>query len=207
MKTLVTGGAGFIGSNFVNYLLRDEKISQEISKITVLDKLTYAGNLRNLDKLTNNTKFEFQLGDINDKKLLCTLIEKCDWIINFAAETHVDRSITNPDNFIYSNINGTYNLIKICNELRNKNFLQISTDEVYGSIYEGSASENAPLNPSSPYSSSKASADLIVKSFVKTHGIHAIITRCSNNYGLNQNNEKMIPTIIQNISRDLPIPV
>lgn len=215
MKTyLVTGGAGFIGSNFIYYLLN----KYEDIKVINLDKLTYAGNLENLKGIENDSRYIFVHGDICDKNILSKVFEKydIDYVVNFAAESHVDRSIKDPEIFIKTNILGTANLLNTAKaywETANgfkegKKYLQVSTDEVYGSLgQEGYFTENTPINPHSPYSSSKAGADLVVKAYFDTYGIPINITRCSNNYGPYQFPEKLIPLIINNCLNKRPIPV
>ena len=214
MKTiLVTGGAGFIGSNFVNWLLGKYKDFTVIN----LDNLTYAGNTDNLKNIENSPRYKFIKGDICDANMVNTVLEKYgpDYIVNFAAESHVDRSISNPLIFAQTNIIGVAILLDTAHRLwgktgfDGKSFVQVSTDEVYGSIgQEGIPfSEESPLLPNSPYSASKASADLMVRSFVKTYRFPAIITRCCNNYGPRQYTEKFIPTCITNALRNEPIPV
>ena len=204
MRVLVTGGAGFIGSNFVRRIV-DGSLSG-ISHITVLDKLTYAGTLSNLEMLPAGS-FEFVHGDIGDPDLVSGLTRKHDAIVNFAAESHVDRSITGARDFIETNVMGTQNLLD--SSLRNdmKTFVQVSTDEVYGTISEGSWTEEFPLLPNSPYSASKASADLIVRSYHQTFGLDVRTTRCSNNYGPHQFPEKVIPLFVTNLidSRKVPL--
>lgn len=204
MRVLVTGGAGFIGSNFVRRIV-DGSLSG-ISHITVLDKLTYAGTLSNLEMLPAGS-FEFVHGDIGDPDLVNGLTRKHDAIVNFAAESHVDRSITGARDFIETNVMGTQNLLD--SSLRNdmKTFVQVSTDEVYGTISEGSWTEEFPLLPNSPYSASKASADLIVRSYHQTFGLDVRTTRCSNNYGPHQFPEKIIPLFVTNLidSRKVPL--
>ncbi len=203
MKVLVTGGAGFIGSNFVRYFL--EKYPSY--SIVNLDKLSYAGNLDNLADLRENPRHRFVRGDINDKPLVDQLSQETETIIHFAAETHVDRSIVGPDDFIQSNINGTAALLEASRKHQHRLFLHISTDEVYGSCAEGEFCEDALLAPSSPYSASKASSDLLVSAYHQTYNLPTIITRCSNNYGPYQFPEKLIPLIITNAleGRDLPV--
>ena len=200
MNLLVTGGAGFIGSNFVEYLSKKYNY-----KLIILDKLTYAGNLDNLKGLNY---YKFIKGDICDFDLVFEICENenIDIIINFAAETHVDNSIQNPNNFIQTNINGTFNLLEVAKNLNIK-LLHISTDEVYGSLKKEIADENYPYRPNSPYSASKASSDLLVRSYIKTYGIKAIVTNCSNNFGPKQHEEKLIPTIIKNALNKNPIPI
>lgn len=196
MNILVTGGAGFIGSNFVHMLVD----SHEDYKITVLDKLTYAGNIRNLDDVLD--KIVFISGDICDK-----IHGTYDVIFNFAAETHVDRSIENPYGFIRSNIDGTFNLLEYARRHDINRFVQISTDEVYGSLEVGSASETSVLNPSSPYSASKAAADHLVMSYFKTYDLPILITRSSNNFGPYQHPEKLIPMSILKLLLHSKIPI
>lgn len=192
---LVTGGAGFIGSNFVYYML--DKYSDY--KIINLDLLTYAGNIHNLDGLKDNPHHIFVKGNINNKELVRYLIEtyNIDSIINFAGESHVDRSILHAEEFIDTNIKGVMNLLDITKELHLEKYLQVSTDEVYGTLgSEGYFTEDMPLLPNSPYSASKAAADLLVRSYYETYGLNVNITRCSNNYGPYQFPEKLIPLMI-----------
>ena len=204
MRVLVTGGAGFIGSNFVRRIV-DGSLSG-INHVTVLDKLTYAGTLTNLEMLPSGS-FEFIQGDIGDSELVNSVVSKHDAIVNFAAESHVDRSITGARDFVETNVLGTQNLLD--SALRNnlKTFLQISTDEVYGTIDEGSWHEEYPLLPNSPYSASKASADLLVRSYHRTFGLDTIITRCSNNYGPHQFPEKVIPLFVTNLIDGKKVPL
>ena len=204
MRVLVTGGAGFIGSNFVRRIV-DGSLSG-INHVTVLDKLTYAGTLTNLEMLPSGS-FEFIQGDIGDSELVNSVVSKHDAIVNFAAESHVDRSITGARDFVETNVLGTQNLLD--SALRNnlKTFVQISTDEVYGTIDEGSWHEEYPLLPNSPYSASKASADLLVRSYHRTFGLDARITRCSNNYGPHQFPEKVIPLFVTNLIDDKKVPL
>ena len=217
MKTyLVTGCAGFIGSNFVHYML--EKY-QDI-RLVNLDKLTYAGNLENLEDIKDDARHIFVKGDICDKALVTDLIAKYDpdYVINFAAESHVDRSIRNPEIFVESNVLGTVNLLQCCKDAwydadaktwkEGKKYLQVSTDEVYGSLgAEGYFHETTPLDPRSPYSASKTSADLFVKAYHETYKMPVSITRCSNNYGPYHFPEKLIPLIIKNILEGKSLPV
>ena len=200
MRVLVTGGAGFIGSNFVEMALSGQ--FPAITKVLVLDKLTYAGKLSNLSSAINNKNFEFFEGDICDPEIVEKLVSKVDAVINFAAESHVDRSIQNSTEFIKTNVLGTQVLLDAAVKHQVKRFIQISTDEVYGSILEGSWDENEPLEPNSPYSASKAAADLLVRSYFVTHGLSINITRCSNNFGPKQDPEKLIPNFILKIKNN-----
>jgi dTDP-glucose 4,6-dehydratase len=204
LKILVTGGAGFIGSNFVRTLLSNPHPS--FQAITVLDKLTYAGTLTNLAGLPIDD-FEFIQGDICDQKLVNELGGRHDVIINFAAESHVDRSINSSRDFVVTNIVGTQTLLETLRIGTVQTMIQISTDEVYGSIVKGSWDENCPLEPNSPYAASKASADLIARSYFKTFGADVRITRCSNNYGPNQYPEKIIPLFITNLIEGKKLPL
>lgn len=215
MKTyLITGGAGFIGSNFIHYML--EKYDE--IRIVNLDKLTYAGNLENLISCETDERYIFVQGDICNRELVSSLMAKYtpDFVINFAAESHVDRSIVNPEIFVTTNVLGTVNLLKCCMDawysggqwIDGKKYLQISTDEVYGALGpEGFFMETTPLNPHSPYSASKGSADLMVKAFHDTYGMPVNITRCSNNYGPYQFPEKLIPLMINNACHHRALPV
>jgi dTDP-glucose 4,6-dehydratase len=204
MRLLVTGGAGFIGSNFVRRTV-DGTLSG-ISEITVLDKLTYAGTLTNLSSLPHGS-YRFVQGDICDNELVNRLAKEHDVIVNFAAESHVDRSITGAKDFIETNVLGTQNLLDAALRNEVKTFIQISTDEVYGTISEGSWSEDFPLLPNSPYSASKASADLIARSYNRTFGLDVRTTRCSNNYGPHQFPEKVIPLFVTNLIDGNKVPL
>jgi len=208
MNLLVTGGAGFIGSNFVHYIAEKYKDY----RIVNLDLLTYAGNLENLKDLEGNPQYTFVKGDIANRELVDHLVKsfEVDAILNFAAESHVDRSISEPDVFIKNNILGTQALLDVykMNRGRVKKYVQISTDEVYGSLGEtGYFTEETPLAPNSPYSASKAGADLIVRSYFETYGLNVNITRCSNNYGPYHFPEKLIPLMITNALENKPLPV
>jgi dTDP-glucose 4,6-dehydratase len=204
MRLLVTGGAGFIGSNFVRHIV--DGTFSGISQVTVLDKLTYAGTLKNLEMLPTNS-FEFIRGDISDPGLVSDLVKRNDAIVNFAAESHVDRSITGARDFIETNILGVQNLLAAALTNEVKTFVQISTDEVYGTISKGSWDEDFPLLPNSPYSASKASADLICRSYHRTFGMDVRVTRCSNNYGPYQFPEKIIPLFITNLIEGKKVPL
>ena len=204
MRLLVTGGAGFIGSNFVRRII--DGTFPGIGRVTVLDKLTYAGTLKNLEMLPKNS-FEFIKGDISDSVLVDELSKRHDAIINFAAESHVDRSITGARDFIETNVLGVQNLLAAALTNEVKTFVQISTDEVYGTISKGSWSEEFPLLPNSPYSASKASADLICRSYHRTFGMDVRVTRCSNNYGPYQFPEKVIPLFITNLIENKKVPL
>ena len=192
MKLLVTGGAGFIGSNFSRLAIGGE--FDNIDSLVVLDNLTYAGNISNLDQIRND--IQFVQGDIRDADLISKLVSAADVIVNFAAESHVDRSIHNPQVFLETNVFGVQVILDVMRSSEQKKFLQVSTDEVYGSIPAGSWTESAPLLPNSPYSATKASADLLIRSYYKTYGVNAVITRCSNNYGPYQFTEKLIPLFL-----------
>jgi dTDP-glucose 4,6-dehydratase len=203
-KILITGGAGFIGSNFVRYML-DKYTGYEIIN---LDALTYCGNLENLEGINNNPNYNFIKGDITDKELINKIVSNVDYIVHFAAESHVDRSIEDPEIFIKSNIIGTQTLLESAKKYEIKKFLQISTDEVYGSLgAKGYFTENTPLCANSPYSASKAGADLMVRAYHNTFDLPMNITRCSNNYGPYQFPEKLIPLMISNALEDKELPV
>jgi len=201
-KILVTGGAGFIGNNFIRLML--EKYSD--IRIINLDKLTYAGNLNNLKDLEKNKNYCFVKGDICNKSIVSKLAKKVDTIVNFAAETHVDRSILDANSFVQTNVFGTYILLEAANENKTK-FMQISTDEVYGSIKKTSFKETNSLNPNSPYSASKAGADMLVRAFHITYELFTLITRSSNNFGPYQHPEKFIPLFITNLIEDKKVPL
>ena len=204
MKLLVTGGVGFIGSNFIRYI-RQEHPDWEI---TNLDKLTYAGNPENLKDIQDQPGYHFVKGDIADRKLIDKLLcEGIEVIVNFAAESHVDRSILDASPFIETNVKGTQILLEGAKKHGVQRFIQVSTDEVYGSIDSGCFTEESPLSPNSPYSASKAAADLLCRAYFKTHHLPAIVTRCTNNFGPYQFPEKLIPLAITNALEDKPIPV
>ena len=204
MILLVTGGAGFIGSCFIRHILK----KHSDYKVINLDALTYCGNLDNLKDITNNLNYTFVQGNICDKRLVYELVEQADCVINFAAESHVDNSIKNPEIFIETNIKGTLNLLQASKNLGTNRFLQISTDEVYGSLDNtGYFYETTPLAPSSPYSASKASADLLVRAYYETYKLPVLNTRCSNNYGPYQYPEKLIPFFISQLLKGEKVPV
>lgn len=206
MKLLVTGGAGFIGSNFVRYMVKKYPQYQIVN----LDQLTYAGNLENLKDIESESNYRFVKGDIADRVFIQDLFEKekFDYVLNFAAESHVDRSITNPDIFVRTNIEGTLALLDSAKNFKVKKYLQVSTDEVYGTLGEtGLFTEETPLAPNSPYSASKAGADLLVRAYHETYGLPINITRCSNNYGPFHFPEKLIPLMIINALDNKELPV
>ena len=206
LKLLVTGAAGFIGSNFVRMIAKGELLG--VSGVKVLDKLTYAGVSSNLDLASEISRYEFVHGDICDPKVVTDLLQEVDAIINFAAESHVDRSISGVADFVHTNIVGVQVMLDAIKASGRKiRFLQVSTDEVYGSIEVGSWTEDWPLQPNSPYSASKASGELFVRSYNRTHGMDAVITRCSNNYGTHQFPEKLIPLFITNLIEGKKVPV
>jgi dTDP-glucose 4,6-dehydratase len=206
MRVLVTGGAGFIGSNFVRMIAEGQL--QGILGVKVLDKLTYAGIKSNLDSAANLSWYEFIQGDICDPFVVSELLHEVDAVINFAAESHVDRSISGAVDFVQTNIVGVQVLLDaIKSSGRYIRFLQVSTDEVYGSIDSGSWTEDCPLQPNSPYSASKASGELLARSYNRTHGMDVVITRCTNNYGTQHFPEKLIPLFITNLIEGKKVPV
>jgi dTDP-glucose 4,6-dehydratase len=206
MRILVTGGAGFIGSNFVRMIANSRL--QGISSVTVLDKLTYAGNVSNLDEAEQFADYKFIQGDICDTAILNDILLHVDAVVNFAAESHVDRSIVGSHDFVRTNIVGVQVLLDAIRASgRYIRFLQVSTDEVYGSIASGSWTEDWPLLPNSPYSASKASGELLARSYQKTHALDVVVTRCSNNYGTHHFPEKLIPLFITNILEGKKVPV
>jgi len=206
MKLLVTGGAGFIGSNFIRYILAAEGDVEVIN----FDKLTYAGNLENLKDIEDDARYTFVRGDIAvEEEVREILTGEISGVINFAAESHVDRSIEDATAFVNTNVRGTYVLLQVAKEVGVDRFVHISTDEVYGSLRDGEETwtEESPLLPNSPYSASKAGSDMLVRSFFRTYGFPAIITRASNNYGPYQFPEKLIPLMLTNAMSDQPLPV
>jgi dTDP-glucose 4,6-dehydratase len=204
MKIFVTGGAGFIGSNFIRHVFGLKKGYAIVN----YDKLTYAGNLANLESVANDPNYSFFKGDICDAAAVETAMDGCDFVVHFAAESHVDRSIYEPAPVIQTNVTGTFILLQLARKLNIKRFVHVSTDEVYGDMEPGAfANESSPLQPSSPYSASKASSDLIVRSYVRTFNFPALITRASNNYGPFQFPEKFLPLMITNALDDKPLPI
>ncbi len=203
MKILVTGGAGFIGSNFIRRILNN----YPEYKIINLDKLTYCGNLENLKDIENNPNYRFVKGDICDSRVVDTLIKDADIVVNFAAQTHVDRSITLPEDFIHTNVFGTCVLLESARKHNISKFVHISTDETYGSRQQGSFKEADALRPNSPYAASKAGADLLCRAYFVTHKLPVIITRSSNNFGPYQYPEKVIPLFITNSLEDKKVPL
>lgn len=204
MKLLVTGGAGFIGSCFIRHVL-DKHVEYEIIN---LDKLTYAGNIENLNDIKDDKRYTFIKGDICDKNLVNEIMENVDCVVNFAAESHVDRSIEGPEIFIETNVKGTLNLLQSALKNKIQRYLQVSTDEVYGSLgSEGYFYETTPLSPNSPYSASKAGADMLVRAYFETYKMPNLITRCSNNYGPYQYPEKLIPFFITKLLKGEKVPV
>jgi dTDP-glucose 4,6-dehydratase len=206
MRLLVTGGAGFIGSNFVRRAL--DGTFRDFSEIVVLDKMTYAGVVANLQDVADHPKYRLIKGDICNASLVTTLVSEVDAVLNFAAESHVDRSIANAADFVETNVAGVQVLLDAIKATRRKiRFLQVSTDEVYGSIEAGSWDENSPLLPNSPYSASKAGGELLARAYHRTHNLDVVITRCSNNYGPFHFPEKLIPLFITNLIEGRKVPV
>ena len=205
MKILVTGGAGFIGSHFVRSLARGRYPRLAGAEITVLDKLTYAGNPANLEPVAG--RFELVQGDILDRSLLDDLMPGTDLVVHFAAESHVDRSIMGAADFVMTNVVGTQTLLDAALAAGIGRFVHVSTDEVYGSIEAGSWPETQPLEPNSPYSASKAGSDLMARAYFRTHGLDVVLTRCSNNYGPYQYPEKVVPLFVTNLIDGLPVPL
>jgi dTDP-glucose 4,6-dehydratase len=203
MKILVTGGAGFIGSNYVRHVLTTHPGDSVVN----LDKLTYAGNLDNLRDVERDSRYTFVQGDICDESRVREVMRGVDAVVHFAAETHVDRSNLGADDFLRTNVTGTFTLLEAARELKVGRFLAVSTDEVYGSIAKGAAREGDPLNPSNPYSASKAAADLLVRAYWTTHRLPVLITRSSNNFGPYQYPEKVIPLFVTNALEGKPLPL
>ncbi len=207
MRVLVTGGAGFIGSHYVRTLLAGGYEGVEVERVTVYDKLTYAGNLANLEPVADDPRYGFVHADIVDAAGLDAALPGHDVVVNFAAETHVDRSITGAADFVVTNVLGTQTLLEACLRTGVARVLHVSTDEVYGSIAKGSWTEEWPLLPNSPYSAAKAGADLIARSYARTYGLNVTITRCSNNYGPYQFPEKVVPLFVSNLLDGKRVPL
>ncbi|ANN20502.1 dTDP-glucose 4,6-dehydratase [Amycolatopsis orientalis] len=207
MRVLVTGGAGFIGSHYVRQVLTGAYPSLADAEVVVLDKLTYAGNEANLAAVSKSPRYRFEKGDICDAALVSELMRGIDLVVHFAAESHVDRSITGAADFVLTNVLGTQTLLQGALEAEVGKFVHVSTDEVYGSIEEGSWAEDHALEPNSPYSASKASSDLLARSFFRTHGLPVCVTRCSNNYGPYQFPEKVIPLFVTNLLDGKKVPL
>ena len=207
MKILVTGGAGFIGSHYVRTLMTRGYQGFEDAHVTVLDKMTYAGNLTNLTPVSGSPGFDFVHGDICDASLLKSVLPGHDAVVNFAAETHVDRSIAGAADFARTNVLGVQVLLQACLDAKVPRVVQVSTDEVYGSVASGSWTEDAPLAPNSPYSAAKAGGDLMARAYAQTHGLNVSITRCCNNYGPYQYPEKVIPLFVTNLLEGRQVPL
>ena len=207
MRLLVTGGAGFIGSDYVRTLLGGGFTRTAPVQVTVLDKLTYAGNLGNLEPVAGDPRYAFVHGDIGDAALLARLVPGHDAVVNFAAETHVDRSITDPAAFAAANVTGVQVLLQACLDGGVRRVVQVSTDEVYGSIASGSWAEDAPLEPSSPYAATKAGGDLLALAYARTYGLNVSVTRSGNNYGPYQYPEKIIPLFVTNLLDGAKVPL
>lgn len=204
MRYFVTGGAGFIGSNYVEHLLQNVK---GVTGVTIYDKFTYAANPRNYEKFTNDPRLTVIRGDICDSELLENSISNHDYVVHFAAESHVDRSIDDASAFVQTNVLGTFNVLEASYKTGIETVIHVSTDEVYGSLAEGSADESYPLKPSSPYAASKAASDLLARSYFVTHGLDVRTTRCCNNYGKYQFPEKVIPVFIDKLNSGEKLPI
>ncbi|MCL5256845.1 MAG: dTDP-glucose 4,6-dehydratase [Chloroflexi bacterium] len=202
-RVLITGGAGFIGSNYAHYVLGEHPHYEAV----ILDKLTYAGNMDNLKDLSDNPRYRFIKGDICDPEVVNEAMSGCNYVVNFAAETHVDRSIVDPGSFITTDVYGTHVLLEAARRFGVERFLQVSTDEVYGSVLEGFSNEQDSLHPSSPYSASKAGGELMARAYHTTYGLPVVITRGSNTYGPYQYPEKLIPLFVTNALDEVPLPV
>jgi len=207
MRILVTGGAGFIGSHYVRTMLASGYPRAGDVRVTVLDKMTYAGNPANLAPVSADPRLEFVLGDVCDAALLGQVVPGHDLVVNFAAETHVDRSIAGAAAFVQTNVAGTCALMQACLDAGTPRVIQVSTDEVYGSIAAGSWAEDAPLSPNSPYAAAKAGGDLIALAYARTHGLNVSVTRCCNNYGPYQFPEKLIPLFVTNLLDGHKVPL
>lgn len=206
-RVIVTGGAGFIGSHYVRQILSGAYPEFADASVVVLDKLTYAGNEENLAPVSDDKRFELVVGDVCDTELLADVFPGADVVVHFAAESHVDRSITGPADFMHTNVQGTHTVLNACLDAGVGRIVQVSTDEVYGSIDTDSWTEDHPLEPNSPYSASKASADLVARSYYRTYGLPVCVTRCSNNYGPYQFPEKIIPLFITNLLEGGTLPL
>jgi dTDP-glucose 4,6-dehydratase len=204
MKYFVTGGAGFIGSNYVNMLLKE---AEGVDQVTVLDNFTYAASIRNLEQVVSDSRLKVVRGDICDFSMILEEMSNHDYVIHFAAESHVDRSINDSAVFVKTNVLGTYNLLEAARLNEISTFIHVSTDEVYGSLSEGSAAEDSPLSPNSPYAASKAASDLLVRSYSVTHGLDVRITRCCNNFGPHQYPEKVIPVLVRALKQNKRMPI
>ncbi|MCD9591028.1 dTDP-glucose 4,6-dehydratase [Streptomyces sp. 8ZJF_21] len=207
MRIVVTGGAGFIGSHFVRQTLTGAYPAWADAQVVVVDKLTYAGSEANLAEVADSPRLRFVRGDICDGELVGELLRGTDLVVHFAAESHVDRSISGAEEFVRTNVLGTHTLLNAAANAKVGKFVHISTDEVYGSIESGSWSEEEPLEPNSPYSASKASSDLLARAFHRTHGLPVCVTRCSNNYGPYQHPEKVIPLFVTHLMDGRPVPL
>jgi dTDP-glucose 4,6-dehydratase len=207
MRILVTGGAGFIGSHYVRTVLAGGYPGYEAERVTVIDKLTYAGGTANLAAVADDPRLTFVRGDISDAALLASVMPRHDVVINFAAETHVDRSIVAAAPFVAANVVGTATVLQACLDAGISRMIQVSTDEVYGSIISGSWTEQSPVQPNSPYAASKAAGDLMARAYAQTHGLDVRVTRCCNNYGPYQYPEKVIPLFVTNLLNGLKIPL
>ena len=204
MRYFVTGGAGFIGSNFVEYLFENV---QDLTGVTIFDKFTYAANPKNYEKFLSDPRLKVIKGDICDLLLLAESMKDHDFVVHFAAESHVDRSIDDASVFVQTNVLGTFNVLEASRKTKIKTVVHVSTDEVYGSLAEGSADEVYPLDPNSPYASSKAASDLLARSYFVTHGLDVRITRCCNNYGIYQFPEKVIPVFVKKLVAGEKLPI
>ena len=203
----MTGGAGFIGSHYARTVLTGGYPGVDGARVTVLDKLTYAGNMANLEPVSADPRLEFVLGDVCDTALLHSVVPGHDLVVNFAAETHVDRSIAGAASFVQTNVAGAEALMRACLDAGTPRVIQVSTDEVYGSIAVGSWAEDAPLSPNSPYAAAKAGGDLVTLAYARTHGLNVSVTRCGNNYGPYQYPEKLIPLFVTNLLDGLKVPL